>query len=89
MKLRDVTKETLRDVSVKQCYEWVRTGAWGKLNYTNWLAAKGVNSERDIYFGSTLIHTANAQLSYEWIKTGRWNLRLFVNWLNRKFFWEL
>lgn len=86
MKLCDVTKETLRDVSVKQCYEWVRTGAWNKRNYTNWLAAKGVNSDRDFYIDSTLIHTANAQLSYEWINTGRWNLRLFVNWLNRKFF---
>lgn len=86
MKLCDVTKETLRDVSTKQCYEWVRTGAWDKRTYINWLAAKGVNPGRDIYHGSTLIHTANAQLSYEWINTGHWNRRLFVNWLNRKFF---
>ena len=86
MKLCDVTKETIRDVSVKQCYEWVRTGAWGYPNYKNWLAAKGVNSERDIYIVSTLIHTANAQLSYEWIKARHWGLRNFVNWLNRKFF---
>lgn len=86
MKLVDVNENTLRDVGVKQCFEWVKTNKWKFVHYQQWLKAKGINSDRDVFFGSTLIHTPNAALSYERIKVGLWNTRQYTIWLNQKFF---
>ena len=40
MKLREVNDHTLRDVSVKQCYEWIKTGFWGRRKFASWLNLK-------------------------------------------------
>ena len=94
MKLREVNDHTLRDVSVKQCYEWIKTGKWKFFHYLKWLKAKGINSDREVFVSGrfpnpVLVHTPNASLSYEWIKTGFWGRRKFNSWLSLKFFWEL
>lgn len=86
MKLVDVNEHTLRDVGVKQCFEWVKTGKWKFAHYRQWLKAKGINGDRDVFFGRTLIHTPSAAQSYEQIRVGWWNTRQFTSWLNRKFF---
>lgn len=72
----------MADVSLKQAYEWVKTGHWGILNFTQWLNTKGVNSNAPLYTpDGTLIHRANGPLAYEWIKTNRWSFKMFQQWL--------
>lgn len=71
----------LVDVSVKQCYEWIRTGHWNKSDFKNWLLSKeisyceGKDCGHVVYFRSYTI-------VYEWVASKFWNFRSFKNWLN-------
>lgn len=75
-------QSTAKEVSVKQAYEWVRTGHWNRIYFLNWLQAKGVKHSTDLRLEcGTLIHRADGTLAYEWIKTKHWNLKQFTSWL--------
>ena len=73
----------LKDVSLKQAYEWVKTGKWTCSMFYMWLHTKGIAPDRPLYTaGGTLIHRPSCQLAYEWVKSGHWNRRLLTNWMN-------
>ncbi len=74
--------QNLQEVDLKQAYEWVKVGVWNRYLFIDWLKSKGVNHNRDLYFGQTLIHRANGYLVYEWIKSKRWSLSQFRTWLH-------